>query len=177
VTAARRWDAIVVGAGHNGLICAAYLARAGRRVLVLERRPLVGGATVTEEIVPGYRFTSCSYVVSLLRPWIIRDLELPKHGYEVLPLEETFTPFDDGRYRCATRTRAHLQAGDRQVLERDGDLPQFGQKMAEPGQLVAIDRRPGADPCRAIPSSSPARCASAAACSAPAAIGRWRCSR
>ncbi|HSM12929.1 MAG TPA: FAD-dependent oxidoreductase, partial [Thermoanaerobaculia bacterium] len=90
---AASWDAIVVGAGHNGLICAAYLARAGRRVLVLERRHLVGGATVTEEVVPGFRVSACSYVVSLLRPGIIRDLDLPRHGYEVLPLDETFTPF------------------------------------------------------------------------------------
>ncbi|RPH59152.1 MAG: FAD-dependent oxidoreductase, partial [Burkholderiales bacterium] len=77
---AGRYDAIVIGAGHNGLIAAAYLARAGRKVLVLERRDVVGGAAVTEEIFPGYRFTEFSYVVSLLRPEIIRDLELPKHG-------------------------------------------------------------------------------------------------
>ena len=64
----QRYDAIVVGAGHNGLTAAAYLARAGRRVLVLERRPMVGGAAVTEELVPGFKFSVCSYVVSLLRP-------------------------------------------------------------------------------------------------------------
>jgi phytoene dehydrogenase-like protein len=68
VSAAGSYDAIVNGAGHNGLIAAAYLARAGRRVLVLERRDVVGGAAVTEEIFPGYRFTEFSYVVSLLRP-------------------------------------------------------------------------------------------------------------
>ena len=72
-----QYDAIVIGAGHNGLIAAAYLARAGKKVAVLERREVVGGAAVTAEPFPGYRFSQFSYVVSLLRPEIIRDLELP----------------------------------------------------------------------------------------------------
>jgi phytoene dehydrogenase-like protein len=92
------YDAIVVGGGHNGLVCAAYLARAGRRTLVLERRPLLGGAAVTEEIFPGYKFSVFSYVVSLLRPEIIRDLELPRHGLQILPLESTVTPMENGDY-------------------------------------------------------------------------------
>ncbi len=92
------WDAIIVGGGHNGLVAAAYLARAGKRVLVLERRHLVGGAAVTEEIVPGYKFSVFSYVVSLLRPEIIRDLNLPGHGLQVLPLESTLTPLPNGDY-------------------------------------------------------------------------------
>ncbi|HEX7122894.1 MAG TPA: NAD(P)/FAD-dependent oxidoreductase [Gemmatimonadaceae bacterium] len=94
----RRYDAIVVGGGHNGLVNAAYLARGGRRVIVLERRPLVGGAAVTEEIVPGFRFSVFSYVVSLLRPEIVRDLDLPRHGLEILPLESTITPMFNGDY-------------------------------------------------------------------------------
>ncbi len=94
----RRWDAVIVGGGHNGLVAAAYLARAGRSVLVLERRPLVGGAAVTEELVPGFRYSVFSYVVSLLRPEIIRDLDLPAHGLQILPLESTITPLGNGDY-------------------------------------------------------------------------------
>src|SRR5947207_10378246 len=90
------YDIIIVGAGHNGLVAAAYLARAGKRVLVLERRHLVGGAAVTEEVFPGFKFSVCSYVVSLLRPEIIRDLDLARHGLEILPLDGTFTPMPDG---------------------------------------------------------------------------------
>src|ERR1700729_3454711 len=92
------YDAIVIGGGHNGLVNAAYLARAGKKVLVLERRHIVGGAAVTEEIIPGFKFSVCSYVVSLLRPEIIRDLDLPRHGLEILPLDGTFTPMPNGDY-------------------------------------------------------------------------------
>ncbi|MGZ9159786.1 MAG: phytoene desaturase family protein [Candidatus Limnocylindrales bacterium] len=91
-----RYDAVIIGGGHNGLIAAAYLARAGRRVLVLERRHVLGGAAVTEEIVPGFRFSVASYVVSLLRPEIIRELRLPEHGLDILPLDGTFTPLSAG---------------------------------------------------------------------------------
>jgi phytoene dehydrogenase-like protein len=95
------YDAIIIGGGHNGLVAAAYLARARRKVVVLERRHIVGGAAVTEEIFPGYKFTEFSYVVSLLRPEIIRDLELPKHGLKILPLPSTFTPMENGDYLAA----------------------------------------------------------------------------
>src|SRR5713101_2838955 len=97
-TMSSSYDVIVIGGGHNGLVNAAYLARAGKKVLVLERRHVLGGAAVTEEIFPGFKFSVCSYVVSLLRPEIIRDLDLPRHGLEILPLDGTFTPMPGGDY-------------------------------------------------------------------------------
>jgi phytoene dehydrogenase-like protein len=94
-----RYDAIVVGAGHNGLIAAGYLARAGKKVLVLERREIVGGATVTEEHFPGYHLSTCSYVCSLLMPEVVRDLKMHDYGYDVRPFDpQTFAPQPDGRY-------------------------------------------------------------------------------
>jgi phytoene dehydrogenase-like protein len=96
---ANPYDIIIIGAGHNGLVTAAYLAKAGRKVLVLERRELVGGACVTEELWPGYKISTAAYVNSLLRPQIIRDLELKRYGFEMLPRNpSSFTPFPDGRY-------------------------------------------------------------------------------
>jgi phytoene dehydrogenase-like protein len=93
------FDILIIGAGHNGLVCAAYLARAGQRVLVLERREVVGGACVTEEIWPGFKVSTAAYVNSLLRPEIIRDLDLKRHGFQMLPRNpSSFTPFPDGRY-------------------------------------------------------------------------------
>jgi phytoene dehydrogenase-like protein len=101
-TAAKsRYDAIVIGGGHNGLTCAAYLARAGKKVLVCEKRHVVGGAAVTEEIHQGFKFSEFSYVVSLLRPEIIRELDLPAHGLHILPLESTVTPMPNGNYLAA----------------------------------------------------------------------------
>jgi phytoene dehydrogenase-like protein len=95
---AAHYDAIVIDGGHNGLVTAAYLARAGKKVLVLEKRYLVGGASVTEEVYPGFKFSVFSYVVSLLRPDIVRELQLARYGLTILPLESTLTPLPDGDY-------------------------------------------------------------------------------
>jgi phytoene dehydrogenase-like protein len=93
-----QYDAIVIGAGHNGLVTACYLARAGQRVLALERRHVVGGACVTEETFPGFKVSTAAYVNSLFHKAIVRDLRLAAYGYEVLPRDpSSFTPFPDGR--------------------------------------------------------------------------------
>jgi phytoene dehydrogenase-like protein len=94
----RTYDAIVIGGGHNGLVNGAYLAKAGLRTLILERRNVVGGAALTEELRPGFWFTSFSYALSLLRPDIIQDLDLVKHGFMPLLMPSTFAPMENGDY-------------------------------------------------------------------------------
>jgi phytoene dehydrogenase-like protein len=108
---AHQIDALIIGAGHNGLVCAAYLAAAGLKVTVLERREVVGGAAVTEEFHPGFRNSVAAYTVSLLNPKIIRELDLPGHGLTVVERRmANFLPTADGRYLCtgADRTRAEV---------------------------------------------------------------------
>jgi len=106
-----RYDALIIGGGHNGLVCAAYLAAAGLKVIVLERRHVVGGAAVTEEFHPGFRNSVASYTVSLLNPKVIRDLELPRHGLRVMERKlANFLPTEDGRYLATGggRTQAEV---------------------------------------------------------------------
>jgi len=123
-------DVIVVGGGHNGLIAGAYLARSGRDVLVLEKRDVLGGATVTEEIYPGFRYSVFSYVVSLLRPEIVRELELARHGLVMLPLESTLTPLPGGGrlYRSADRHRTRREIARFSVRDADAYV-EFGRDM------------------------------------------------
>ena len=155
------YDAIIIGGGHNGLVSAAYLARAGLKTLVLEKRHLLGGAAVTEELFPGFRFSVFSYVVSLLRPEIIRELDLPAHGLDILPLDGTFTPLRRGdgpkggdylwRVNDHGRTVRELRrwsASDAEAYE------EYGQLMVEmarfikpilaitPPDLTSLDPRP-----------------------------------
>jgi phytoene dehydrogenase-like protein len=117
-----KYDAIIIGAGHNGLVTACYLARAGRKVLVLERRYLVGGACVTEEVFPGYKVSTAAYVNSLFRKEIIRDLRLAEYGLEVLERNpSSFSPFPDGRY---------LMLGPNAALNRE-EITKFSPRDAE----------------------------------------------
>jgi phytoene dehydrogenase-like protein len=139
----QRYDAVIIGGGHNGLISAAYLARAGLKTVVLERRHVLGGAAVTEEIVPGFRFSVASYVVSLLRPEIIRDLELPKHGLDILPLDGTFTPLRPGegpkggdylwRVNDHGRTIRELRRWSKSDAEA---YEEYGQLMVEMARFI-----------------------------------------
>src|SRR5277367_3425975 len=95
--AQRNWDAIIVGAGHNGLACAAYLARAGKRVLVLESRERIGGACTIEEPFPGVRMSPCAYLAGLLHPLVVEELQLPQRGFDWTPaVNGLFVPFLDG---------------------------------------------------------------------------------
>src|SRR6266478_4399817 len=134
---ATSYDVIVIGGGHNGLVNAAYLAKAGKKVLVLERRHVLGGAAVTEEVFPGFKFSVCSYVVSLLRPEIIRELDLPRHGLEILPLDGTFTPMPNGDYLW----RVNDHAKTRREIARHSRLDaeaydEFGKAMVEMARFV-----------------------------------------
>ena len=148
------YDAIVVGGGHNGLTNAAYLAQSGLNVLVLERRGFVGGAAITEELHPGFSFTTFSYALSLLRPEIIQELELVKHGFLPLLMPTHFAPMDDGDYLLLTEDEqfndqeiAPAQQARRRRLPplgaRPGEGHPAGHAVLQRGPARHLQRRPG----------------------------------
>ncbi len=139
---AQHYDVIVIGGGHNGLTNAAYLAKAGKKVVVLERRHVLGGAAVTEEIIPGFLFSECSYVVSLLRPEIIRDLDLPRHGLEILPLDGTFSPMLNGDYLWRMNDHGRTIREIRRHSRVDAEAyEEFSKMMTPMCRFVSSDER------------------------------------
>src|SRR5579872_6861984 len=121
------YDTVIIGAGHNGLVTAGYLARAGLRTLVLESRHVVGGACVTEEIFPGFKFSTTSYLWSLLQAKVTRDLELEKFGFAVYPKDPAFfSPFPDDRYLIMGSDTAQTCEEIRKFSPRDAErYPQY----------------------------------------------------
>jgi phytoene dehydrogenase-like protein len=143
-----KYDAIIVGGGHNGLVCAAYLAKAKKKVLVLEKRHVLGGAAVTEELHPGFKYSVCSYVVSLFRPQIIRDLQLAKHGLEIMPLDVSFSPYEDGRSLARWDDSARTRREIAEFSPHDAEVyPEYSMAMAKMARFVKqIIDNPAPDP-------------------------------
>jgi len=131
------YDAIIIGSGHNGLVCGAYLARAGLRTLVLERRGVIGGACVTEEFSPGFRGSRFAYVMSLLHPRVIGELELRALGLEVLPANDLFCPLGGEDYIVYSDDLAKTQAEFARYSRHDAQIyPEFARELAQSAQLV-----------------------------------------
>ncbi len=133
-----KYDAIIIGGGHNGLVTAAYLARAGRSVLVLERRELVGGCAVTEEVWPGYRISTGAYLTSLMQERIVRELELERHGYHVDAKDPAFfSAFPDGRHFFMWQDRAKTLAEIAKFSRRDAEVyPRYEDQLERLSQVV-----------------------------------------
>jgi phytoene dehydrogenase-like protein len=131
------YDAIIIGAGHNGLVCANYLAQAGLKVLILERRKVVGGAAVTEEICPGFKASTYSYLMSLLHPRIIRDFDLKSHGLEVLPCSDMISPVGNDDYILFSDDMKKTQASFAKFSAKDAAAyPEFDTYLMESASIV-----------------------------------------
>ena len=133
-----KWDLVIVGGGHNGLVCAAYAARAGRKVLVLERRELLGGCSVTEEIWPGYRVSTAAYLTSLLQERVVRDLDLPRHGYRVDAKDPAFfSAFPDGRHFFMWQDRRRTLEEIAKFSRRDAEVyPEYEDQLERISRVV-----------------------------------------
>jgi phytoene dehydrogenase-like protein len=132
-----KYDVIIIGSGHNGLVCGAYLAKSGLKTLVLERREIFGGAAVTEEFTPGFRASRFSYVMSILHPRIIRDLELASFGFEVLPANDLFCPLGGDDYVVFSDDMKKTQAEFARFSPHDAQIyPQFAQYLEESANVV-----------------------------------------
>src|ERR1700760_12473 len=138
-------DVVIIGAGHNGLTCAAYLAMAGLRVTVVERRDVVGGAAVTEEFHPGFRNSVAAYTVSLLQPKVIRDLDLAAHGLKiVLRKASNFLPLPDNRYLLTGegRTKREVAKFSPRDAERLSDYDRRLDAIADELRALALQAPP-----------------------------------
>src|SRR5579859_3756622 len=130
-------DAIIIGAGHNGLVCAAYLGMAGLRVRVVERRRVVGGAAITEAFHPGFRNSTAAYTVGLLQPKIVRDLRLHEHGLRIVERRvQNFLPLPDGRHLLVADGRT-----EREIAKFSAkDAARYGAYQAEIGRVAGVLR-------------------------------------
>lgn len=132
------YDGVIIGGGHNGLVCGAYLARAGQRVCVVERREMVGGASVTEEVWPGYKVSTAAYTMALMQPRIILELELARHGFEVCKPTPMVQLFGGAKSLVMAEDPAALRAEFAQFSEKDADAyPKYRAHMARLGQRVS----------------------------------------